>query len=134
MHSSFNKKYQYTSGQGVPDILKVAKWNSKSPLRSFITVQVTPSIHHSYFLQSSRLQVITCFKRNTIVHTVPCIRNLRNRIYRFPKDIIHTGRMDCMRRWRIQGTGTVDSHLLFTVCNTSTPSLCTVPKRGGGDG
>ena len=39
-----------------------------------------------------------------LVSTVPCIRNLRNTIHRFPKDKVRKGRMDCMRRWRIQGT------------------------------
>ena len=43
-----------------------------------------------------------------LVSTVPCIQNLWNTIHRFPKDKVHKGRMDCMSRWRIQGT--VQSH------------------------
>jgi len=48
------------------------------------------------------------------VSTVRCIRSLWNTIHRFPEDEVCKGRMDCMRRWRIQGT--VQSHLLF-ICD-----------------
>ena len=39
-----------------------------------------------------------------LVSTAPCMRNLRNTIHRFPENKVRKGRMDCMRRWTIQGT------------------------------
>ena len=56
----------------------------------------------------SSLAGISCALNVPLVNTVPCIRNLRNTIHRFPEDKVRKGRMDCMRRWRIQGT--VESH------------------------
>ena len=37
-------------------------------------------------------------------------------IHRFPEDKVHKGRMDCMRRWRIQGTVLTSGNASISTC------------------
>ena len=122
-----------SSSHALPtDILKVVNWNYKSPLRgSFCHCPSDPFTFTRAVSIISQVETSrTSHALNVpLVNTVPCIRNLRNTIYRFPKDKIRTYvvQMNCMRRWRIQGT--TDSHPLFTVCNTGIPSLSAFSRK-----
>ena len=92
----------------IAEILKVVNWSSKSTFERFYYRSEGSTAFTRAVLQlepSSRY--VICFKCK-LVNTVPCIRSFRNTIPRFPEDKVHKGRMDCMRRWRIQGT--VQSH------------------------
>ena len=132
-HSTRGASTSHAKMKGVPvtDILKVANWSSRNTFERFYHRPSDSSAFTRAVLQSSRnLRYTTCFKRTTSKHCTlypePPKYNLQ-----IPEDKVRTGRMDCMRRWRIQCT--VDSHPLFTVV-LQVPSLLQGPARGGGGG
>ena len=104
-HSTRSASTSHASMKGVPiaDILKVANWSSSSTFERFYHRSSDPSAFARAVLQSrSDGRYVpcnhTCALNVPLVNTVPCIRNLRNTINRFPEDKVRTGRMDCMRR------------------------------------
>ena len=91
-------------------MLRFSRWQiglQEVPLRDSIT-EVKGLLNLLELFYQEPLAGMICVLNVPLVSTVPCIRNLWNTIHRFPEDKFRKGRMDCMRRWRIQGT--VQSH------------------------
>ena len=128
-HSTRSASTSQAQMKGVPvmDILRVANWISRSTFERFTIIQVTPQ--HSHELCCNQVEISgTLHALNVpLVNTVPCIQNLQNTINRFPEDKVCTGRMHCMRRWRIQGT--YSGLPTFVLLHTSTLPLVFTKKR-----
>ena len=89
----------------------MVNYSSRSTFERFYYRSEGSAAYTRAVLQSENSsRYIVCSKCIAVplVSTVPCIRNT---IHRFSEDEVRMGKMDCIWRWRIQGT--VQSHPHF---------------------